>query len=457
MGSWDWDRSTGECAWDDGQYGIFGVERKQFGVTAENVRALIHPDDWQRLQEGFERLLRERAPVQHEFRVKRANGEIRWCIGTAAPSMDASNRVVRLSGVTVDITDRKIAEERQALLAREVDHRAKNALALVQSIVRLTRGSDIANYTSSVEGRIKALSRAHTILSQSRWQGADMKGLVEEELAAYRSEDGAKIATSGPNVSLQPAAAQSIALALHELVTNAAKYGALSSNAGRVHLSWELIDGSLGLQWIESGGPATQAPTSPGFGTRIIVAGIEGQLGGQVTFNWRPEGLQCALSIPREDIGAMKRSGNGAAKPDAHDLPVQLAITGNRILVVEDEALVAMALCETLNDLGYKVIGPFSRISEAIVALRTNDVDAAVLDINLGGEMVYPLADVLAAARIPFAFVTGYGDEEIKHRYDRIPVLQKPIETDALKLIFSIQPAAAKAPDAEVERRAAVG
>jgi PAS domain S-box-containing protein len=457
MGSWDWDRSTGECAWDDGQYGIFGVERKQFGVTAENVRALIHPDDWQRLQEGFERLLRERAPVQHEFRVKRANGEIRWCIGTAAPSMDAANRVVRMSGVTVDITDRKIAEERQALLAREVDHRAKNALALVQSIVRLTRGSDISNYTSSVEGRIKALSRAHTILSLSRWQGADMKGLVEEELAAYRTDESARITASGPNVSLQPAAAQSIALALHELVTNAAKYGALSSSVGRVHLSWELTDGSLGLQWTESGGPTTQAPTSPGFGTRIIVAGIEGQLAGQVTFNWRPEGLQCVLAIPRDDIGPVKRGSNGAAKPDAHDAAAQLPISGNRILVVEDEALVAMALCETLKELGYQVIGPCSRISEALGALRTSDVDAAILDINLGGEMVYPLADVLAEARIPFVFVTGYGAEEIRPRYDRIPILQKPIETDALKTIFSVQPGAARAPNTEVERRTAVG
>jgi CheY-like chemotaxis protein len=255
---------------------------------------------------------------------------------------------------------------------------------------------------------------------------------------------------------LQPAAAQTLALVLHELVTNAAKYGALSSSTGRVHLSWELTDGSLGLQWTESGGPATEAPTSPGFGTRIIVAGIEGQLGGQVTFNWRPEGLQCVLTIPRDDIGPVKRSGNGATKPDAHEAAAQLPIPGNRILVVEDEALVAMALCETLKELGYLVIGPFSRISEAIGALRTNDVDAAILDINLGGEMVYPLADVLAEARIPFVFVTGYGAEEIKHRYDRVPILQKPIETDALKTIFSIQPAA-RASNTEVERRTAVG
>src|SRR6185295_18618156 len=111
MGSWDWNRSTGECVWDDGQHGIFGVEKKEFGVTAENVRPLIHPEDWQRLQEGFERLLKDRVPVQSEFRVKRPNGDIRWCIGTAAPSMNSMGRVTRISGVTVDITDRKIAEE----------------------------------------------------------------------------------------------------------------------------------------------------------------------------------------------------------------------------------------------------------------------------------------------------------------------------------------------------------
>ena len=213
----------------------------------------------------MELLLKDRKPTQNEFRVKRPNGEIRWCIGTAAPSIDGSGRVTRISGVTVDITDRKIAEERQALLAREVDHRAKNALALVQSIVRLTRASDIAAYTTAVEGRIRALSRAHTILSLSRWQGADMRGLVEEELAPYRTGETAKVETSGPNVSLQPAAAQSLALALHELVTNAAKYGALSSTSGRVHLAWELNPGTLVLQWTESGGPPTPAAVVAGL------------------------------------------------------------------------------------------------------------------------------------------------------------------------------------------------
>src|SRR5262249_27456755 len=144
---------------------------------------------------------------QMEFRVTRPDGQVRWCFGTAAPSVDENGRVVRVSGVTVDITERKQAEERQALLAREVDHRAKNALALVQSIIRLTRASSVPDYTHIIEGRIRALARAHTLLSLSRWQGANLRGMVEEELAPYRTAEGSKIAASGPHIILQPAAA----------------------------------------------------------------------------------------------------------------------------------------------------------------------------------------------------------------------------------------------------------
>ena len=309
MGSWDWNRDSGDCHWDDGQYRIFGVDRSRFRVTAENVRTLIHPDDWGQLQTVLDQLLNERKPVQSEFRVQRPNGEVRWCIGTAAPSMDATGRVARISGVTVDITDRKEAEERQGLLAREVDHRAKNALALVQSIVRLTKSGNIASYTAAVEGRIRALSRAHTILSQSRWQGADIRGLVDEELAPYRTGDVARVVAEGPNVSLQPAAAQSLALAIHELVTNAAKYGALSSASGHVHLNWELKPSLLVLRWTERGGPRIQEPSSPGFGTRIITASVQGQLGGEANFEWHDEGLQCSLTVPRSDVVATNGAG----------------------------------------------------------------------------------------------------------------------------------------------------
>ena len=174
MGSWDWDPVTGHCAWDDGQYRIFGVDPESFALTVENIRALIHPDDWKHLQNAIKPTAQSSPAFQTEFRVIRPDGQLRWCIGTAVASVDATDHVVRISGVTVDITERKEAEERQVLLAREVDHRARNALALVQSIVRLTRADTIKSYIAAVEGRIGALSRAHTLLAQSRWQGADL-------------------------------------------------------------------------------------------------------------------------------------------------------------------------------------------------------------------------------------------------------------------------------------------
>ena len=206
-----------------------------------------------------------------------------------------------------------------------------------------------------MEGRIRALSRAHTILSLSRWQGADMRGLVEEELAPYRTGEAAKVETSGPNVSLQPAAAQSLALALHELVTNAAKYGALSSISGRLNLSWELNPGTLVVKWTESGGPPTQAPSSPGFGTRIITASVEGQLAGKVVFDWRPEGLQCVLSVPREDMTPVKGRNGKTRQEDLNAArPNEIVISGNRVMIVEDEALVAMALREFSMRMGFQ-------------------------------------------------------------------------------------------------------
>ena len=167
---------------------------------------------------------------------------------------------MRISGVTIDVTERKEAEERQDLLAREVDHRARNALAVVQSIVRLTRANNVGDYVATVEGRIKALARAHTLLSDSRWRSADLGALVAEELAPYRVGEAEKIGIAGPNVSLQPHMAQGLALALHELATNAAKHGALSSVLGKISLSWQVRSDLLDLQWVESGGPPISPP-----------------------------------------------------------------------------------------------------------------------------------------------------------------------------------------------------
>jgi two-component sensor histidine kinase/DNA-binding response OmpR family regulator len=435
MGSWDCDLVSGEWKWDEGQYHIFGAERSTFVPSRENIRALLHPDDREKLQEFGGRMARGERTQQAEFRVVRPDGTVRWCIGTAAASVDAADRVVRISGVTIDITDRKEAEERQDLLTREVDHRARNALAVVQSIVRLTRASSIEGYGAAVEGRIKALARAHALLSESRWQGADLRALVVEELAPYRVGDTDKVAIDGPEVSLLPHLAQGLALALHELATNAAKYGALSSAAGKVELRWQRSGELLILRWVERGGPPVMAPSTRSFGLNVIRAGVEQQLDGKAVFDWRPQGLACTLSIPHRDTATRHEAAPDRAQDGAAAAPARTP-NGRRVLLVEDEALVAMMIQECLTECGHSVVGPINRAAEALSAARDGDFDAAILDINLGDGMAYPVAEILSARGVPFVFLTGYDADMVDSRFVAVPILQKPIERHVLEKIF---------------------
>jgi PAS domain S-box-containing protein len=437
MGSWEWDIAANRGSWDEGQYRIFGVEPENFQISTDNIRNLLHPDDWEPLRQVVLRMAKGERTQQVEFRVRRPNGELRWCTGTAAASVDAAGNVVRISGVTIDVTERKEAEERQVLLAREVDHRARNALAIIQSIIRLTRAKSVDDYVATVEGRIKALALAHTLLSDSRWHGADLGTLVGEEFAPYRS--GNKIELKGPNVSLSPATAQGIALALHELATNAAKHGALSSLKGRVSLTWQLQSDTLTLHWAESGGPPIKTPSARSFGLKVIKASIEQQLGGKATFEWNPKGLRCDLAIalresrePREQDSAHHTNGggNGAAIPlKKVDKP--------RVLVVEDEALVGIMIQECLTELGFQIVGPVCTASDALQVAKDGDFDAAILDINLGDGMVYQVAEILAWRHVPFVFVTGYDADSIDSRFRGIPVLQKPVEREMLQKLFA--------------------
>jgi len=436
MGSWEWDIAANRGSWDEGQYRIFGVEPETFQISTDNIRKLLHHDDWEPLRQVVLRMAKGERTQQVEFRVRRPNGELRWCTGTAAASLDAAGNVARISGVTIDVTDRKEAEERQVLLAREVDHRARNALAIIQSIIRLTRAKSVDDYVATVEGRIKALALAHTLLSDSRWHGADLGTLVTEEFAPYRT--GNKVEFKGPNVSLSPATAQGIALALHELATNAAKHGALSSLKGKVSLTWQLQSDVLTLHWMENGGPPIKTPSARSFGLKVIKASIEQQLGGRATFDWNPKGLRCDLSIAlREaaesrppDPAPQAHGGNGAAIAlNKIDKP--------RVLVVEDEALVGIMIQECLTEFGFQIVGPVCTASDALQAAKDGNFDAAILDINLGDGMVYQVAEILARRQVPFVFVTGYDADSVDSRFREIPVLQKPVEREMLQKLFA--------------------
>jgi PAS domain S-box-containing protein len=436
MGSWDWDPATDEWRWDEGQYRIFGVDPKAFKLTAENISALIHPEDTPALRRLVQRMSSGERTQHDEFRVRRSSGEVRWCTGTAAASVDASGRVVRISGVTVDVTDRKESDDRQSLLAREVDHRARNALAVIQSIIRLTRARNVDDYVLTVEGRIKALARAHTLLSDSRWNGADLGTLVADELAPFRGGDRLEI--KGPNIALSPATAQGIALALHELATNAAKHGALSSTKGKLSLTWQVQPDMLVLSWAENGGPATRAPSARSFGLKVIRASVEQQLGGEAIFDWSTKGLRCDLSVPLSEGGKRVLHDGGFEGKQPGCSVIELSkVDRPRVLLVEDEALVGIMIQECLSEFGFQVHGPVCTAADALAAANDCHFDAAILDINLGDGSVYRVADILSARGVPFIFVTGYDSTSVDSRFGDIQVLQKPIERQMLQRIFA--------------------
>jgi len=430
MGSWDLDTRTGRYAWDEGQYRIYGVDPTSFVPTDESIRALVHPDDYDSIFKHDQTGVRQR-----EFRVVRPSGEIRWCFGVSVSTLGEDKAPIRLNGVTVDITARRNAEEKQTLLAREVDHRARNSLAVVQSILRLTRADTAEQFVSVVEARIQALAATHKLLTATRWEGASLREIIDAEMAPYRSNHGDHVITEGPEVVLKPSAAQSVALALHELATNAAKHGCLSRRSGALCIKWVVESDALSLKWNEQGGPATAMPTALGFGLKIVRSGIEEQLDGQVTYDWRKEGLSCKLSVPITHVVKVLEDQPVAGAPSAALLNGHsyAGLAGKRILVVEDEHLISMLVKEMLSELGVGVIGPVNTLAEGFVAVQDELLDGAILDLNLRGQHTYPLAEVLKGKGVPFVFMTGYDSETIDSTYSHVPILQKPIEFDELR------------------------
>jgi PAS domain S-box-containing protein len=287
VGVWEWRCDSEEVFYSPEARRICGFALDG-PVTRLMTKMVTHPDDMALTQAQFERALDPdvREETVYEYRIVRPTGEVRW--------VHASGRVVferrgdgvlapvRYVGTLQDVTARKADEERLRLLAREVDHRANNLLAVVQGTVALSEAKDSKALKSVITGRVNALARAHQLLARARWEGADLRRLVEEELLAFSLGDEQRVAISGPAVTLSPAAAQSVAMALHELATNAAKYGSLSTAHGRVEVSWTRgDDGELHIAWRERGGPRVSAPTRKGLGTTLLGRALTGPIGGE--------------------------------------------------------------------------------------------------------------------------------------------------------------------------------
>jgi PAS domain S-box-containing protein len=409
MATWDIDVRRHEVAWAGHFLEMLGLPRDHRGpLPLKAWLDRVHPDDLHALEAQWKTSSQEGTRFHNVYRIARADdGALRWLESYGAHLRDGGQH--RLIGVTFDVTDRHQAEEQRQLLMREVDHRAKNALAVVQSVVRLTRASDPASYAAAVEGRVRALARAHDLLARDRWAGASLVEVAGQELAAQIVNG--QVTTVGPALLLVPEAVQPLSMVLYELATNAAKYGAFSAPEGHVRLAWRLGAGEepLRLEWIERGGPHALVPTETGFGTRLIELTVKGQLGGTVEFDWAGKGLSCMMTVPRRLVGGIDISPAAAAGSSTDQEANPADLEGRRVLVVEDEAIIGAELVQSLSRAGCRALGPFATVEAANAALsEERPVDAAVLDVNLRQSDSLPLARGLLAAGVPVVVVTGY-------------------------------------------------
>jgi PAS domain S-box-containing protein len=393
---------------------------------------LIHPDDRTRAKEKVEAQLRAEGRYELEFRMAPQPGQrITWLFSAGDLVLSDAGKPRAVCGVVQDITERKTEEDQRQTLMAELDHRVKNVLAAVQTLAQQTarRTTSLESFLTTFAGRLKSMASANELLTAARWRGAAIAHLAAAELGGIAP---GQTRWDGPELFLTPRAANALSLALHELATNALKFGALSTEHGRVYLRWvRRPENGFELTWTETGGPTVQAPKHLGFGSTLLEQVTGRELNGEVKIEYPASGVRVRLSagdqavVERPDTVPNAPVARAAVLPpvDAEDADLR----GARVLIVEDAVLLAMELETGLSEAGAVVIGPAYELEEAI-ALLDQPIDAAVLDANLNGRSVMPVAEVLAARGVPFVFATGYGDTGGAPGGFDAPIIRKPYD-----------------------------
>ena len=316
MGAWETDYVAGTRQWSDEGMSLFGLSlvngRGQVGGDNDEYRAALHPDD-RHLVSEFQKRANEMESFDAEYRILRPDGTIIWVAGRGqVASRDADGKAERLISIVGDITKRKLAEEQAQFLLAEISHRSKNLFAVVQAVARNSASvnSTIEDFQARFSQRLQGLAASHDLLVHAKWQGASLSDLVRRQLAPF-ADVGPRLDVAGPEVVVKSDVAQAIGLALHELATNAVKYGALAAPTGKVSVSWGVVETADGarrvcLKWIEEGGPVVSAPSRKGFGQIVIERMVAQSVDGDVDLQFAPQGLTWQLTFP---VGVQRRDG----------------------------------------------------------------------------------------------------------------------------------------------------
>lgn len=320
LGAWHLDvpanRSEMNARWAE----IVGNAPEEISTSVDEWFRRLHPDERPQVLAAIEDALSGKTPLYHlEHRMRHKDGHWIWVLDSGCVvERDADGRALVMTGTLLDISERRETEQRIRVLMREMDHRAKNLLAVVYSLINLMNADTVLAFKEALLGRVQALGHVHSLLSQSAWQGVELGQLIATETAAYRSETTPRIDTQGPQVTLRPAAAQAVAMIVHELMTNSAKYGALSAQTGLVRFDWRLDeDRDVHLTWEESGGPAVGPPARKGFGATLLNTMIKDQLDGSVTAQWRRLGARFEFCIPAHNLSPAEATQDPKSSTDA--------------------------------------------------------------------------------------------------------------------------------------------
>lgn len=434
LGEFEWNIKTDRLLVSERMARISGIPAGDNPADqGEAVWPYIHADDREQVREDLRSQLRETGGYEVEYRRAAADGgREQWSRGRGVLVRDGEGAPDLLIGVVQDITDQREADEQRDNLVAELDHRIKNLLAVVQSVAAQSarKSASLDAFLKTFAARLKSMSSAHDLLSAARWRGATLGRIAAAELGGVAPN---QTRWDGPELFLTPRAAAALSLALHELAVNAVKYGALSVEAGRVEVVWRRApEGGFSLEWLETGGPLTSPPATRGFGATLVedVAGRE--LGGAAHIDYRRSGVTAMIHAAPAALADAPEPEPAQAEPErivetlggGEDNVRAASIAGLKVLIVEDSLLLAMELEAGLEDSGVEVVGCAAELGEALAMLE-QAFDAAVLDADLNGQSVAPVAEVLRREGRPFVFATGYADKAAPMGFDA-PIVRKP-------------------------------
>ncbi len=429
-------------SWNAGATRIFGYEPKE--MIGQSIIKIIPPELRQEEDEILAKLKRGEH-IAHYETVRLAKDGRRLNISlSVSPVLDKTGRIIGASKIARDVTEKKRVEAIQRVLIEELNHRVKNTLAMTQAIASqsLRHARSASDFVESFTGRVQALAKAHSLLTDRKLEGAELTELVREQVTLGVADE--RVICSGPMVILGAQPAIHLALVLHELATNARKYGGLAVPQGRLSVKWEVHSSgsrTLLLDWTESGGPQVSAPLTAGFGTTLIERTLQTH-GGEATVRYGVTGVTCKLRLPlgetaRPEVEAALAALSISAHAQVRGQTDGRIFEGRRILIVEDEPLLAMELETNLNALGCKTLRSAATLNAAKAAIGDSGCDAALVDVNLGGRQADELAVALTRKNIPFAFVTGYGREGLPAGFKEAAILSKPFAKEELLVVLA--------------------